>query len=111
MSCAVCLRDGRGFAFQDPVPSAFPKPIYHACSMGHLDVVMAYWKVAQMLNPTRHEQAAILLASDKAGEYLERLGKTDLVTLTQPEWMGLVQLIFEASTHEIGRLTDQESPQ
>jgi hypothetical protein len=110
MSCAVCLRDHRGPQFADPIRSPFqPPPIYRACSMGHLDVIVHFWSVGEMLNPTQHEEKAVLVASDAAGEYLEGLGKFDLQSLSSDEWLGLVRLIFEASTKEVGRLTDEQA--
>ncbi len=74
-----------------------------------LDVIHHYWKVGDVIDPTLHEKAALELASDKAGEYLEALCKTDLATMTQEEWQALIKLIFDATTQEIARRTDQEA--
>jgi len=111
MSCVVCLRDHRGPQFTDPVPDPFgpkPKP-QRACSMGHLDVILMFWKAGKMFDPTPYERAALLIASDAAGEFLEATGKTDLATLSPEEWRSFLEVIFLSSTREIARLTDEDA--
>lgn len=34
-------------------------------------------------------------ASQMAGEYIEELGKTDLVTMSREEWLGLMHVIIK----------------
>jgi hypothetical protein len=110
MSCTVCRRDHRGFAFTDPCTPPFERLITHrACSMFCLDVIHHYWKVGDVIDPTRHESQALAVASDKAGEFLESINKTDLATMTPEEWATFIQTVYEASTGEIARLTDQEA--
>jgi len=46
-----------------------------------------------MIDKSPVEIAALEHASDLAGEYLESLKKTDLVTLSRGEWMTLVEVI------------------
>lgn len=107
MSCSVCRRDHRGFQFANP-GDPFRK-LDRACSMQCLDIITHYWRVGDMLNPTKHEKEALLAASDAAGEYLEGIGKTDLATMTQQEWRDFIAVIFERSTGELARLSDAEA--
>lgn len=48
------------------------------------------------VEPTEQEINAMLAASPAGGEYLEQLGKTDMATLTEDEWMGLIEAIVVA---------------
>jgi Family of unknown function (DUF6511) len=104
--CAVCPREARGFGWFEPKPmprvtvkptkkalSAKPKPYrtFHACSMRCMDIIAA--KEGKMDSPTKHEIGAMLDAADKGGEFLNNLGKTDLATMTQDEWMQFVDSV------------------
>lgn len=42
------------------------------------------------------ERKALLAAGDKAGQWLDDLGKTDLVTLDAVEWQGFLETFMEA---------------
>lgn len=46
-----------------------------------------------MIYPTPNEEAAIVHGGEMAGEYLDSLGKTDLVTLTLEEWSTLLTCV------------------
>lgn len=102
MSCSVCGRSGRGFAFTPRGWKADAK--LPACSMICLDILAREQRNVFKLN--HFENQAIDAASDAAGEFLELLGKTDLATLTGDEWRELIQLVFVRSTATIQRLTD-----
>ncbi|WP_164512312.1 DUF6511 domain-containing protein [Oceaniglobus ichthyenteri] len=39
-----------------------------------------------MIDPTPNESEAMTVGGQQGGEYLESIGKTDLVTLTETEW-------------------------
>ena len=59
-----------------------------------------------MTDPTDNEIAAIQAASEPAGEYLESLGKTDLASMDEAEWLTLIEVIVTAYTDrmiELGR--------
>lgn len=49
-----------------------------------------------MVDPSEHEQAAIVAASPSAGEYLESIGKTDLAVLTEAEWLTFLEVVVTA---------------
>lgn len=55
------------------------------------------------------EKQALAAASDKAGAFLEAVGKTDLATMSQQEWQQLLATVFVAATAEIQRLTDEDA--
>jgi hypothetical protein len=111
VSCAVCGRGSRGYGFRDPVPApGKPNTLYRACSLLCLDVIYHRWKMGEpMFNLTHYEERAIDAASDAAGEYLERIGKTDLASLTPNEWLGFLKTVFVTSTATIQRLTDEDA--
>jgi len=44
---------------------------------------------------TFHEARALVEAGDKAGEYLESIGKTDLASLSETEWLKFLKTVFE----------------
>jgi hypothetical protein len=60
-----------------------------------------------VIDPDEHEQAAIAAASPMAGEYLDSIGKTDLATLTDAEWLTLLEVIITAYQDELARRLDQ----
>ncbi|MBF0184726.1 MAG: hypothetical protein HQM06_10115 [Magnetococcales bacterium] len=49
-----------------------------------------------MIDPTERELAAITAASPVAGEYIESLGKTDLLHFSVQEFLTLIQVIVSA---------------
>ena len=49
-----------------------------------------------MVDPTEREQAALNAAGPMAGEYIESLGKTDLVLFSVEEFLELIQVIVSA---------------
>jgi hypothetical protein len=46
-----------------------------------------------MIDPNTHELAAMAAASDKAGEYIEKLGKTDMARWTAEQWHGFIEVV------------------
>lgn len=55
------------------------------------------------------EKKALDAASDKAGAFLEGVGKTDLATMTAEEWRELLATVFVSAAAEIQRLTDEDA--
>lgn len=106
--CAACPREARGFGWSEPqpmkrvqakptrknkAPPPKPKPdkTFHACSMTCMDIIAA--KEGNMDNPTKHEIGAMRDAAGRGGEFLNNLGKTDLATMDQNEWMQFVESV------------------
>lgn len=46
-----------------------------------------------MIDKTAEEQAAIKRAGKAGGEYLESIGKVDLSSLTEDEWLTFIECI------------------
>lgn len=44
-----------------------------------------------MINTSRNEQAAMVKGGQAGGRFLEKIGKTDLATLSDAEWAGFVE--------------------
>ncbi len=104
MSCAVCGRAGRGFGFTQ---RRYDAAMQGACSIRCLDILAKRGGHVFKLN--HYENQAIDAASEKAGAFLEGIGKTDLATLTGEEWRDLLSTVFVAATAQIQRLTDEDA--
>ncbi len=59
-----------------------------------------------MVDPTRHERAAMDHALALAGGYIEGLGRTDLMTWTPAEFAALIEVIITAFTDRLRELGD-----
>ena len=67
------------------------------------DAILAEWPEARavtytpreriMVDPTDDEIAALMAASDPAGEYLESIRKTDLAKMSQDEWFCFLEVV------------------
>lgn len=105
MSCAICGRASVGYAF---VTRWGPdRESYPACSLRCLDILALEQKNVFKLR--HYENQAIEAASDRAGEYLDGLGKTDLATMTPEEWRTLIETVFITATGTIQRLADENA--
>ena len=102
--CAVCRREGRGFAFH-PVLARLPGPVRPACSMTCLHII-AMRKA--MIDPTPNEQAAIRHGGSMGGEYLESIRLTDLASLSEPQWLTFVEAIVTGYCDRLRELAGQD---
>jgi hypothetical protein len=59
-----------------------------------------------MIDPTRYEQAAMDHAIAMAGEHIESLGRTDLMTWSPDEFAVLIEVIVTAFTDRLRELGD-----
>lgn len=71
-----------------------------------------------MTELTQHEIASIVATGSKAGAHLDALGKTDLATMTQEEWLGFIEATVMAYAGEMAArhapyavLRSQDDPQ
>ena len=46
-----------------------------------------------MVDPNEHELAAMVRASSLAGEFIDRLGRTDMATWSEVEWQSFIGVI------------------
>jgi hypothetical protein len=61
-----------------------------------------------MIDPTPNERAAMSVGGMAGGEYLESIGKTDLVTLTEGEWDTFVEVIVTGYCDHLRELATQD---
>src|SRR5262245_32930919 len=92
--CAVCRREPRGFGWfdaryriSDPRRDASRREL---CSSLCQDL---FHRSTGMIDPTPNERAAVLRGGEVAGQYLDRLGRTDLAQLSVEEWHTLIEVI------------------
>ena len=50
---------------------------------------------------SKAEIAAIVATGPKAGDYLDRLGKTDLATMDEAEWLGFIEAVVTSYRDEM----------
>ena len=102
MTCAICRRD----TGSDPVVPDWLLPwrdlTVRTCSIVCLSLISLRTK--PMIDPTEHEVVALETASDRAGEYLESLGKSDLASLSRDEWMAFLEVVVTGWTDSLREL-------
>jgi hypothetical protein len=107
MICAVCRRQARGFGWfdtrfgvEDPRRD---ESFRWFCSLLCQDLCH---RRRGMIDPTRHERAALDHAVAMAGEYIESRGRTDLMAWSPDEFMTLIEVIATAFTDRLRELGD-----
>jgi hypothetical protein len=91
-----------------PRPRKGEKPVrLQACSMGCMHIIN---REQGVIDPTRHEVAAMEEAGNVAGAYLERLGKTDMAAFSYEEWMGLIEATCTGFVDKMKALYDSGEP-
>jgi hypothetical protein len=107
MICPVCRRGTRGFGWFDARfglgDSRRDRSRRWLCSLTCQDICH---RRPGMIDPTRHERAAMVHAVEMAGEYIERLGRTDLMTWSSEEFSALIEVIVTAFTDRLRELGD-----
>jgi hypothetical protein len=61
-----------------------------------------------MIDPTRYERAAMEHAVAMAGERIESLGRTDLMTWSSEEFAALIEVTVTAFTDRLRELGDDD---
>lgn len=56
------------------------------------------------------EKRAVSAASEEVGSYLEQIGKTDLATMTEEEWLGFVAHAYGSVSAEVRKIWENEVP-
>ncbi len=108
MSACICGRAPRGFAYRRP---GDPYAQYHpACSMLCLDFLVRS-KGENPVNLAPIEAEAIMAASEAIGTHLEKLGKTDMATMTAEEWLDFLAAAYSSIGDQVReRLASGEVP-
>ena len=108
--CAVCRRRAHEIGFGVLLPDMTAK-VVHCCY--DMACVRAVHRIAQMADDKldAHEKKALVEAGHAGGDFLDRIGKTDLATLNERQWtdfLGTVLRGFEASMRR--QMTEHEAP-
>jgi len=64
----------------------------------------------RMIDPTANEKKAMEMSSERAGEYLGWLKKTDMAEFSQKEWSDLIEVIVSGYLEGMYNLADDEVP-
>ena len=104
--CAVCRRGTRGFGWFNPrVGTSDPRRDSFRWFCSLLCQGICHRRHG-MIDPTRHERAAMAHAVAMAGEYIESLGHTDLMAWSAEEFASLIEVIVTAFTDQLRELGD-----
>jgi hypothetical protein len=105
--CAVCRRSARGFGWFDAQYGVGdPRRDQSRRWLCSLVCQGICHRRRGMIDPTRHDRAAIDHAVAMAGERIESLGRTDLMTWSPEEFASLIQVIVTAFTDRLRELGD-----
>jgi Family of unknown function (DUF6511) len=105
--CAVCRRASRGFGWFDAqLGIGDPRRDQSRSWLCSLLCQEICHRKRGMIDPTRHEQAALDHAVGKAGEHIESLDRTDLMTWSPEEFAALLEVIITAFTDRLRELGD-----
>lgn len=99
--CHVCRRERRGFRF-DPKAKGLPDPVQYFCSMRCME--------NRMIDSTANEKKAMEMSSERAGEYIEWLKKTDMETFTRKEWSDFIEVIVSGYLEGMAKMADDDVP-
>ena len=90
--CFVCRRRSDGFAV-----GTNAKSIGWFCEQCGITTAKVYFDMKKRMFDS-YEEKALDTAGEQAGAYLDTIGKTDLATLTEPEW----KTFLEAAVNGFG---------
>jgi Family of unknown function (DUF6511) len=107
--CAVCRRGARGFGwFDGQFGVGDPRRDQSRRWLCSLACQNICHRRRGMIDPSRHERAAIGHAVAMAGEQIESLGRTDLMTWSPDEFATLIEVIITAFTNRLRELGDDD---
>jgi len=90
--CAICRRDSHGLGFSpDFIGIDAPRVVLCSIRCQHIAA-----RLKGMIDPNKHERAALAAASQSGGDFVESLSKTDLTTFTELEWSELIAVVVTA---------------
>lgn len=98
--CATCRRASAGYSLTAP-----QRQVVSFCSD---DCMRVYAMGITTLK--QDETKAVLAAGNKAGAYLDQIGKFDLRTLTAQEWEAFCGMIFAETCAALKAQADGEIP-
>jgi hypothetical protein len=109
MICPVCRRASRGFGWFDAQfgigDLRRDQSWRWLCSLLCQEICH---RRRGMIDPTRHERAAMDHAIAMAGPHIESLGRTDLMTWSPEEFATLIEVVVTAFTDRLRKLGDDD---
>jgi len=100
--CALCRRGTRGFGWFDArFGTGDPRRAESLRWFCSLTCQHTCHRRRGMIDPTRHERAAMHHAVAVAGEYIESVGRTDLMTWSPEEFDALIEVTVTAFTDRL----------
>lgn len=63
-----------------------------------------------MMQITVDEKKAVGAVSEEVGAYLERIGKTDLATMTEAEWLGFIGHAYVCVSRKVAEQWKDDIP-
>lgn len=90
MKCRNCDRTAWLWGWQHPPRTARAHMIAPTCSRTCLNI---WGDIRAVTDPNALELAAMAAASDRAGEYIEALRKTDMAKWSQTEWASFIETV------------------
>jgi hypothetical protein len=108
--CGVCRRGTRGFGWFDAQFAIGDRRRDQSrCWLCSLRCQEVCHRRRGMIDPTRHERAAIDHAIAMAGEHIESLRRTDLMTWSHEEFASFIEVVVTAFTDRLRELGDEHS--
>jgi Family of unknown function (DUF6511) len=105
--CAVCRRGTRGFGWFDArFTLGDPRRVQSLRWFCSLVCQHICHRRRGMIDPSRHERAAMEHAVAMAGEHIESVGRTDVMTWSPEEFATLIEVIVTAFTDRLRELGD-----
>jgi hypothetical protein len=106
----VCRREGRGFGWFDAqFGISDPRRDQSRRWLCSLRCQEICHRRRGMIDPTQNERTAMDHAVAMAGEYIESLGRTDLMTWSPEEFATLIEVIVTAFTDRLRDLGDDDA--
>lgn len=90
MKCRVCNRVARFWGWPHRERNTRMHMVAPTCSM---TCSFIWGDTRAMTDPNAIELAAMAHASDRAGEYIESLSKTDMAQWTAEEWSAFIEVV------------------
>jgi Family of unknown function (DUF6511) len=109
MICPVCQRASRGFGWFDAqFGLGDPRRDQSRRWLCSLLCQEICHRRRGMIDPTRHERAAINHAITMAGAHIESIGRTNLMTWSPEEFGALIEMIVTAFTDRLRELGNDD---
>lgn len=102
-----CGREASGFAYDPRLAGVSADPPIASCSYAHLKIISK--SKGQIVPLTDTENKAVMATGPIAGEYLDKLGKTDLAQMSYEEWCDFLAFTVDTFLAERGKLFEAKS--